>query len=85
MSTHSHRLLSALLPKATHSITSELVEVGLIDLRLGDFVEVGEGPEGTRMVVDVPEVPTADQTGTPAEDTTPDRQRDRKGAGFIII
>ena len=34
--------------------TAELVEVGLIDVRLGDFIEVGEGPKGTRMVVDVP-------------------------------
>ena len=25
---------------------------------------------------DIPEVPNADQTGTPAEDTTPDRQRE---------
>ena len=24
--------------------TAELVEVGLIDVRLGDFIEVGEGP-----------------------------------------
>ena len=36
--------------------TAELVEAGLIDVRLGDFIEVGEGPKGTRMVVDVPEV-----------------------------
>ncbi|MFP6653102.1 MAG: DUF3237 family protein, partial [Dehalococcoidia bacterium] len=36
--------------------TAELVEAGLIDVRLGDFIEVGEGPKGTRMVVDVTEV-----------------------------
>ena len=36
--------------------TAELVEVGLIDIRLGDSVEVGNGPKGTRLVVDVPEV-----------------------------
>ena len=56
--------------------TAELVEARLIDVSLGDFIEVGERPEGTRMVVDVPEVRTAYQTWTPAEDTTPDRQRE---------
>ena len=52
--------------------TAELVD----DVSLGDFIEVGERPEGTRMVVDVPEVRTAYQTWTPAEDTTSDRQRE---------
>jgi hypothetical protein len=56
--------------------TAELVEAGLIDVSLGDFIEVGERPEGTRKVVNVPEVRTAYQTWTPAEDTTPDRQRE---------
>ena len=37
--------------------TAELVEAGLIDVSLGDCIEVGERPEGTRKVVDVPEVP----------------------------
>ena len=36
--------------------TADLVEMGLIDVKLGDFIEVGEGPKGTRLVVDVLEV-----------------------------
>ena len=35
---------------------ADLVEMGLIDVKLGDFIEVGEGPKGTRLVVDVLEV-----------------------------
>ena len=36
--------------------TAELVEAGIIDIQLGDFIEVGEGPKGTRLVVDVTEI-----------------------------
>ena len=36
--------------------TAELVESGLIEVQLGDFIEVGEGPRGTRLIVDVTEV-----------------------------
>ena len=36
--------------------TAELVESGLIEVQLGDFIEVGEGPRGIRLVVDVTEV-----------------------------
>ena len=36
--------------------TAELVEAGLIEVQLGDFIEVGEGAKGTRLVVDVNEV-----------------------------
>ena len=30
--------------------TAELVESGLIEVQLGDFIEVGEGPRGTRLM-----------------------------------
>ena len=33
--------------------TAELIEMGMIDVKLGDFIEVGEGSKGTRLVVDV--------------------------------
>ena len=36
--------------------TAELVELGIINVKLGDFLEVGEGPKGTRLVVEVREV-----------------------------
>jgi hypothetical protein len=36
--------------------TAELVEAGLIEIQLGDFIEVGEGAKETRLVVDVTEV-----------------------------
>ncbi len=36
--------------------TAELREVGLINVQFGDFIEVGDGPRGKRLVVDVPEV-----------------------------
>ena len=36
--------------------TAELVEVGLIEVQLGDFIEVGEGAKGTRLVIDLSEV-----------------------------
>ena len=36
--------------------TAELQEVGLINVELGDFIEVGDGPRGKRLVVDVPAV-----------------------------
>ena len=36
--------------------TAELVEAGIIDIQLGDFIEVGEGPKGTRLGVDVTEI-----------------------------
>ena len=36
--------------------TAELQEVGLINVELGDFIEVGDGPRGKRLVVDVPGV-----------------------------
>ena len=36
--------------------SAELVEAGIIDIQLGDFIEVGEGPKGTRLVVDVTEI-----------------------------
>ena len=36
--------------------TAELVELGIINVKLGDFLEVGEGPKGTRLVVEVQEV-----------------------------
>ena len=38
------------MPKAT------LVPMGTITAKLGDMVEVGAGPKGTRLVVDVPEI-----------------------------
>ena len=36
--------------------TAELVELGIINVKLGDFLEVGAGPKGTRLVVEVKEV-----------------------------
>ena len=36
--------------------TAELVELGIINVKLGEFLEVGEGPKGTRLVVEVREV-----------------------------
>ena len=36
--------------------TAELVEAGLIEIQLGDLIEVGEGAKGTRLIVDVTEV-----------------------------
>ena len=36
--------------------TATLVEIGRLDARLGDFVELGDGPKGVRMIVDVLEV-----------------------------
>ena len=36
--------------------TAELREVGLMNVQLGDFIEVGDGPRGKRLVVDVPAV-----------------------------
>ena len=36
--------------------TAVLVEIGRLDARLGDFVELGDGPKGVRMIVDVLEV-----------------------------
>ena len=33
-----------------------LVSMGTITAKLGDMVEVGAGPKGTRLVVDVPEI-----------------------------
>ncbi len=38
------------MPKAT------LIPMGIITVQLGDMIEVGAGPKGTRLVVDVPEV-----------------------------
>ena len=38
------------MPKAT------LAPMGTITVKLGDMVEVGSGPKGTRLVVDVPEL-----------------------------
>ena len=38
------------MPKAT------LAPMGTITVKLGDMVEVGAGPKGTRLVVDVPEI-----------------------------
>ena len=35
--------------------TAELVELGIINIKLGDFLEVGDGPKGTRLVVEVRE------------------------------
>ena len=36
--------------------TAELVEAGLIEIQLGDLIEVGEGAKGTRLIVDGTEV-----------------------------
>jgi len=36
--------------------TAELREVGLMHVQIGDFIEVGDGPRGKRLVVDVPAV-----------------------------
>ncbi len=38
------------MPKAT------LIPMGIISVQLGDMIEVGAGPKGTRLVVDVTEV-----------------------------
>ena len=38
------------MPKAT------LIQMGIISAQLGDMIEVGAGPKGTRLVVDVTEV-----------------------------
>ena len=38
------------MPKAT------LIPMGTITAQLGDMIEVGAGPKGTRLVVDVPEI-----------------------------
>ena len=38
------------MPKAT------LIPMGTITAQLGDMIEVGAGPKGTRLVVDVPEL-----------------------------
>ena len=35
--------------------TAELVELGIINIKLGDFLEVGDGPKGPRLVVEVRE------------------------------
>jgi|TARA_B110001454_G_scaffold28603_1_gene27970 hypothetical protein len=36
--------------------TAELVDLGVMNIQLGDFTEVGEGAKGTRLIVDVKEV-----------------------------
>ena len=35
--------------------TAKLVDLGVMNIQLGDFTEVGEGPKGTRLIVDVKE------------------------------
>ena|GEM_PF-3827808 len=36
--------------------TAELIPMGTITAKIGDEVEVGNGPKGNRLVADVPEI-----------------------------